>query len=316
MNKQKLINKKIALYTMLPTALLFLSGCMRLDKDGNPSGWMSELIYNYLVIPLNGFLHFLAGHLGSYALALIVLTIITRVIIIPLGIKQQRSMIESQVKMEKVKPLTDEVQKLINETNDPQQKQMLQLELAKIYKQYGIGIGNQLAGCLPLFLQMPIFVAILHVVHHSQEIANATFLGIQLGQRSVILAILVGLIYFIQSKLIIPPTSKEQQKMNNSMALTTPIMFLFISLSGPAGSALYWLIGGLIGIAQQVVINHYYRPRIKAEVEEKYKDLSVDIPAGIKQMKVENSAPQTTFAQKQSNRKRRNEGMQRRNRKK
>lgn len=310
--------KKLGLYALLPTVAIFLSGCMRLDAQGNPKGWMSHLIYNYLVLPLNSLLHYLAGNLGSYALALIVLTILFRLIITPLSLNQQRSMIENQVKMQRVKPLTDKIQERLKQTNDPQEQQAIQLEMAKVYKQYGIGIGNQLMGCLPLFIQMPIFVAILHVVNNSKEIASSTFLGIELGQRSFILAILVGAVYYLQSKIMTVGTEDANQQASKSMALTTPIMFLFISLTGPAGVALYWLVGGIIGVIQQFLINKYYKPKIKAEVEAEYKDMPVELPDRLKQMETATQEKSTsTFEQKQRSRnRRRNENVQQRRRKK
>lgn len=270
-------SKKITFYAFLPTLLIFLSGCMRIDQEtGEPVGWMSNFIYNFLVTPMFVALDWFANLVGSYAIALIILTLIIRLVIMPLMLNSQASMIESQAKMNHVKPLTDKIQELAKQTDDPQAQQTLQLKQMEIFKKYNISLGSQLGGCLPLLIQMPFFVAIFHVINHSPEIASETFLGIHLGERSVILSILVGIVYYLQSKLMTPATttdiSDQQQQMTNSMTIMNPLMFFIISITSPAGVALYWLVGGVFGIVQQFITTRYFRPRIEARAERKLGD--------------------------------------------
>lgn len=327
-------HKRPLLYGGLASLLIFLSGCMRVDPVTNePIGWMSELIYNYIVIPMNYALDWLAGITGGYAIALIVLTIIIRLIILPPTLNQQKSMIATQAKTNHVKPVADKIQKLIKETESQSERQRLTMEQMKLYREYNISAGSQLLGCLPLFIQMPIFVAIFHVIRTSPEIAQTTFLGIELGQRSVLLAIIVGVIYYLQSLMMTNNLKKTAEKdeddaqenaedtaaqMNRSMSLMTPIMFFFFSFTSPAGVALYWLTGGLFAIVQQYFINNYYRPRIEDDVNEKLKDMPdpekiVNLKEHYKKSMAETKRQQDTADRVRKKNRQRNQGKQRRN---
>lgn len=318
----KNIKSKSKLYLGLPALLMILSGCMRIDQEtGEPIGWMSNFIYNFIVTPMSNFLDWLAGNIGSYAIALIILTVLVRLIILPLMLNSQASMIESQAKMKHVKPVTDKIQQLMKETDDPQMQQQLHLQQMKLFKQFNIGLGSQLGGCLPLLIQMPVFVGILHVINNSAEIARETFLGIHLGERSIILAIIVGAVYFVQGKMMtamnanVGSSSPEQQQTANSMALVNPIMFLFISISSPAGVALYWLVGGLFGILQQFFIGRFYRPRIEEKINAKLRQLpDPEELVDLSQQKVKQSMAETKQVKRQTKQKnrRRNAGKQNR----
>jgi YidC/Oxa1 family membrane protein insertase len=266
--------KKFILTGGLLSAVLFLSGCMRFDPEsGAPQGFLSEVIYDFLIVPLDSFLGFLANFLGSYGLAIIVFSILFRLILLPLTLKQQRSTIESQVKMQGVQPVTQEIQAEIKETDDPSEQQALQMEMMEIYRENNISIGSQLTGCLPLLLQMPIFVAMLQVLRQSQDIAQSTFLGMDLGETSIVLALLTGLVYFLQSRLMISTMPGEQQQSAGITMYITPIMMIFIGISSPAGVSLYWFVSGVFSVFQQLFNTYYYKPKIEAEVEEKMGDV-------------------------------------------
>src|SRR5699024_6599161 len=116
--------KKYLLTGGLLTAVLFLSGCMRFDQEtGGQPGFLSEIIYDFLIVPLTQFLDVLANFLGNYGIAIIVFSILFRLILLPLTLKQQKGMIEQQVKMQGVQPVTQEIQAEIKETDDPAEQQ-------------------------------------------------------------------------------------------------------------------------------------------------------------------------------------------------
>ncbi|MPM76895.1 Membrane protein insertase YidC [bioreactor metagenome] len=127
-------------------------------------------------------------------------------------------------------------------------------------------------GCLPILIQMPIFTAMYQAVNLTPEISQSTFLGINLGVSSPLLAILAGVAYVIQgyvSTIGMPQETKSQMK---SMLLMNPIMILMFSWSSPAGLALYWLAGGIFAAAQTALQNHMIKPKIQKQVEEEMKD--------------------------------------------
>lgn len=254
--------------SMLMTAL-FLSGCMRLDENNQPAGFFSELMYDYIVVPMEFVLDWLGSALGNYGLAIIGLTIIVRLVMLPITLNQQRSMMKSQYQMSGVKPVIDEIQKEMKETDDPEEKQALNQELMMVYQDNDINMFGQMAGCLPLFIQMPIFIAIFHVFRHSEAIASTQIFGIPLGSPSVILAVITGGLYYIESKLMSQRMATDQPG-GNSMTLMMPIMMVFIAFTSPAGLTLYFLTSAIVGIVQSFYLNNIFKPKLEAELKEKY----------------------------------------------
>ncbi|WP_371860857.1 membrane protein insertase YidC [Alkalibacterium kapii] len=251
--------------------VLFLSGCMRIDQEtGRPAGGFSQFLYTYLVLPTQQFIEVLADFTGSYGLAIIVITIIVRILILPLSIKQQRTTLEQQAKMATVKPVTDEIQAEMKETNDPKVKQELQAEMMEIYQENNVNMLGGLAGCLPLLIQLPIFTAMFQAIRLSDTIQSASWLGINLGQRSIILALLTGLVYFAQTKVMQAGMPEDARKQSGAMMYMSPVMILMVSITGPAGLTLYWFVGGFVAIGQSLITNLYYKPKLEKEMEKKH----------------------------------------------
>ena len=322
--KKRKINvrsKKYALMATLMTATLFLSGCMRFDLEtGAPTGFFSELIHDFLIIPLEHALNFLGSSLGNYALAIIIFMILFRLVLLPLTLKQQKGMIESQSKMGKIQPVVTEIQEEMKSAQDPIEKQALNAELMEIYKENDVSLTGQLSsGCLPLLLQMPIFIAMIQVMRRSTAINNASLFGISLCERSILLAILTAAVYFFQSKVMISSMPEEQQKTAASTMYISPVMMLVIGISSPAGIALYWLVSGVFTFLQQLFNTYYYKPKIEEKVREKMGDVDVmerkRKPRPVISPNKENKASAFQPKNKHSSQRNRNAGLQQRNRK-
>lgn len=268
--------KKWMLSGVMLSTLFFMAGCIRIDQEtGQPAGSISQFLYDYLVVPTQQLIEWLNEVTGSYGLAIIAITIIVRILILPLSIRQQRATMEQQVKMSVVKPATDEIQAEMKATNDPREKQELQAEMMELYRENNVNMLGGLGGCLPLLIQLPIFTAMFQAIRMSETIQNASFLGIELGNPSIPLALFTGAVYFAQSKVMLLGMPEEQRKQSNMMMLMNPIMLLVISISSPAGLALYWLVGGFVAIAQSVVTTFYYKPKVQAELKEKHGEMQV-----------------------------------------
>ncbi|MFJ1626886.1 membrane protein insertase YidC [Marinilactibacillus psychrotolerans] len=267
--------KKWILSGGMLSLMLFMAGCIRIDESGNPAGSISQFLYDYLVLPTQQFIEFLNGIFGSYGLAIIAITIIVRILILPLSIRQQRATMEQQVKMSVVKPAADEIQAEMKEATDPKQKQELQAELMSLYRENNVNMLGSLGGCLPLLIQMPVFTAMFQAIRMSESIQNASFLGIGLGERSILLALATGAVYYLQSRVMLLGMPEDQRKQSNTMMLMSPIMLLFISFSSPAGLTLYWLVGGFVAIAQSAITTFYYKPKVQAELKEKHGEVQV-----------------------------------------
>jgi membrane protein insertase, YidC/Oxa1 family, C-terminal domain len=192
------------------------------------------------------FLYSLTASIGfpSYGLAIIIMTIIVKLILYPLTAKQissTKAMMDLQPKMKAIQ------EKYKND------KVLLNQKLAELYKDQGI---NPLAGCLPLLVQMPIMIGIFYGIRDFSYVGPNNFLWIQnISQPDplFILPVLSALTTFIQSKQSMPDTSSAQNKI---MLYFMPIFIGYISFQFPAGLVLYWVIMNLMQIGQQALMNN------------------------------------------------------------
>lgn len=259
-------NKKIQLTAIIAATMLFLSGCMSYDDSGNPTGF----IYEYLVVPLQQLIIQLADFFGgNYGLAIIAITIIVRVIILPMNLSQSKKAMVQQEKMAMVKPQMDEFQAAIKEAPTNEEKARIQQDMMQFYKDNDISIMGGI-GCLPLLIQLPVFTAMYQAINLSQEIANSTFLGVNLGDPSVLFAIIAGAVYLGQAYISMLGMSPEQKKQSRMMIFMSPIMITMISFSSPAGLALYWMAGGVFAVVQTLITNMVFKPRLKARLAEEF----------------------------------------------
>jgi YidC/Oxa1 family membrane protein insertase len=201
---------------------------------------------------------------GSFGFAIIVLTVIVRLITWPLNKRQ----LKSTKAMQEMQPKIQELQKKYGKN-----QQKLQQEMMKLYKEAGV---NPL-GCLwPMLIQFPIWIALYQSIIralattpenlldlaqrlYSWDIVNraiplsSQFLGLDLaGQGNIILAIIVGGTMWVQQKMTqAPAVDPRQESTSKIMLLMMPLMFGFLSLSFPAGLGLYWAVSNVIGIVTQ-----------------------------------------------------------------
>lgn len=230
---------------------------------------LSYLWNTVLYKPLYNGLIFLVGVMPAYSvgLSVIALTIIVRLIIFPLTHKS----IKTQRKMRELEPEL----RIIKEKHKDKQEQARQtMELYKKHK------TNPFSGCITIFIQLPILIALFLVfrngftenanllysfVHYPAQIAPG-FLGIDLHEKSYILAFLVGISQYFYTALSMPkpaPTKGEKtmqgefaRSMNMQMRYVFPVLFVVFSLSIPSAVALYWLTTNLFSIGQELFVRH------------------------------------------------------------
>ena len=303
--------KKLFLSGALLSVMVFLSGCMSHDSDGNPSG----LIYEFLVVPTQQIIIQLANLFnGSYGLAIIAITLIVRLIILPLNLNQSKKSIIQQEKMALIKPEMEEVQKKQKAAVTPEEKAAAQQELMSLYKDNNMSMLGGI-GCLPLLIQMPIFTAMFQAINLSGEISNSTFLGFSLGDQNIVLALAAGAVYFVQSYVSMIGLPEEQKKQMRTMMYVSPIMILMVSFTSPAGLGLYWFVGGIFAVFQTVITNFIFKPRIKAQVEAEAKKRPAKPKRTIKQAEpVNQQSAALTEPTVKRNARGRNAGKQQKNR--
>ncbi|HLS22726.1 MAG TPA: YidC family membrane integrase SpoIIIJ [Pseudogracilibacillus sp.] len=242
------MRNKSYIVVLLVGALLLLSGCTEVNQpiDAESTGIWNE----YFVYPLSLLIKFFADLFnGSYGLAIVVVTIIIRVLLLPLMIKQ----IKSTQAMQEVQPEIKALQEKYS-SKDAKTQQKLQEETMKLFQERGV---NPFAGCLPIFVQMPILIAMYHAIMRTFEIREGVFLWFELGSPDYILPLIAGGATFLQQKLMMSSNSAAANNPQMTMMLyMMPIMITVIAFFFPSALALYWVVGNIFMVAQTLFIRN------------------------------------------------------------
>lgn len=250
------------------TLLLILSGCVQTNKQGLPTG--EGFVYQYLVAPMSQVIKYFANDLGlGFGLAIILVTVIVRLIILPLGLYQSWNATYQSEKRNYLSPIFTPIHERMKSAETQEEKLEAQQALMQAQKENGLSMLGGV-GCLPLLIQMPFFSALFFAARYTEGVTQSNFLGINLGQQSLILTIFVGILYYIQSLLSLVGLDEEQKDQMKKMLYMSPLMIVIFSFTSPAGVTLYWVVGGFVQILQQFIINFFIRPYMKKRVEEEY----------------------------------------------
>jgi len=254
---------------------------MNLDFLAIPMGMLVKLIYNVVSV-------FDTKYLSAYSISIIISTIVFKLLVLPLTLKQTKSM----KKLQELNPKLQELQKKYGK--DPQTFQRKQLEL---YKEANY---SPFSGCLPLLIQFPILIAFFYVIRSPEiyvfkdqaffDTINKTFLwikdlgfaenhvfengvvnGISMGSVPVpfigsalpVLAAISGFTTYLTSKMTAQPAMNEQQESTQrTMSMMMPVMIFLISVQFPAGLGLYWVVSNIFQFVQQyLVLNSSKNPK-------------------------------------------------------
>jgi YidC/Oxa1 family membrane protein insertase len=211
-------------------------------------GWLK-----ILAVPLFVFLKWIHGIVGNWGWAIILLTITIKLAFYPLNAKAGRSMAQMKV-------LTPKMEKLKQLYGDDRQK--LNQAMMELYRTEKI---NPLGGCLPIVVQIPVFIALYWVLLSSIELRHAPWLGwihdLSAPDPFFILPVIYAISMFVQTRLNPQPADPIQAR----VMLIMPIMFSVFFLFFPAGLVLYWVVQNLLSILQQWHINRTLAREAKAK---------------------------------------------------
>jgi YidC/Oxa1 family membrane protein insertase len=249
---------------------------MSLDFIAIPTGWLMKLFYDIL-LPIN------TKYLSAYSISLILITLVIKFLLLPLTLKQTKSM----KRMQELNPQISELKEKYGK--DPQTFQRKQMEL---YKEVNY---NPMSGCLPMLIQLPLIITFFNVIQNpvkyvfngdqaAYDIMNKSFLWIKnlafsegqiisegivnglnigfnipfIGMALPILAGISAYTTYLTTKMTAsaqPTMADEQAKTTqNMMSIMMPIMIFFMSIKFPSGLALYWVIGNIFQLGQQWII--------------------------------------------------------------
>jgi YidC/Oxa1 family membrane protein insertase len=201
-------------------------------------GWLTVI-----AAPLFWVLQWLHGFIGNWGWAIIALTIMIKAMFFPLSAASYKSMAKMRV-------MAPKLQKLKEAYGDD--KQRMNQEMMSLYKKEKV---NPLGGCLPILIQIPVFIALYWVLMSAVEMRGAPWLGwitdLSVRDPYFILPLIMGATMLIQTKLNPAPPDPMQAKIMTMMPIVFTAMFLFF----PAGLVLYWTVNNLLSIAQQWQVN-------------------------------------------------------------
>lgn len=227
--------------------VLFLSGCTQINEPITPDStgfWNKTFVY-----PMSWFITFIADIFNSnYGIGIVVVTILVRTLLIPLNVKQ----LKSSKAMQEVQPKVKELQEKYK-SKDKKTQQKLQEEQMALFQEHGV---NPLAGCLPIFIQMPVLISMYHAIMRTEELRQGSFLWFELGQSDplFILPFLAGGATFLQQKLMMADTPGGQNPQMKIMLYVMPIMITIFSMTFPSALALYWVVGNSFMVVQTILI--------------------------------------------------------------
>ena len=203
----------------------------------------------WIAVPILWLLGWFHRYTHNYGVAIILLTILTKVLFFPLTLKSMRSMKAMQALQPQINALRSKYK------SDPQR---IQRETMELYREHRV---NPLGGCLPMIVQIPVFYALYVALSVSVEMQNAPFIcfGHLFGMHlwicdlaaqdpTYVLPILMGVSMFVQQKMT--PTMGDPRQAK--MMLLMPVVFTFMFLNLPSGLVLYWTLSNVLQIAQQL----------------------------------------------------------------
>lgn len=252
-------------YSILKAAGNNMEGVMEFETIGKFSwmNWLMEPARKFLLWMLN----FFYGIFHNYGVAIIITTLLMRILFWPLTHKSTEKMRENSEKMQVVQPKLKVLQEKYK--SNPVK---LREETMKVYQEHGFNPMGMMGGCLPMFVQLPVFIALYTVLRNAIELRYAGFLWISdlsapenlfAGHVPVvgalnILPILMSVSMIFQQKMSTPSAAAatpEQQQQQKMMMVMMPIMMLFFFYSMPSGLVLYWTTSNLLMIAQTGIRN-------------------------------------------------------------
>lgn len=263
---KKSTKRLLAALALVTVFALVLSGCATQTTQKptpishNSSNWWDAWVVYYL----SQFVLWIAKVCGgSYGWAIIIFTVIIRVILLPLNAVQ----INSTRKMQEIQPELKALQEKYS-SKDLETRNKLNEETQKLYKEAGV---NPYAGCLPMVIQLPVMWALYQAIWRTPELQNGKFLWMDLGKPDpyYILPILAAVFTFLSSYIATLSVPKSSQTMmTKMMSYAMAIMVGIWAIVFQSAISLYWVISNLFQVGQTLVLQNPFKYRKEQEAKE------------------------------------------------
>jgi YidC/Oxa1 family membrane protein insertase len=227
------------------------------------------VIFDVIIKGLVEALRFFYAYTHSWGWAIVILTVVTKLILFPTSVMQTKAM----NKMKKVQPKLKEIQEKYKDRPDEMQRRTMEVYKTEKFNPFG--------SCLPMLLQFPFMIAIFWILSDlkimGDVIKDSPFLWFHLKDHDIGLAVFSGASTFLMQKLTTPSTGADmpQQKV---LLYIMPVFFGYITYTFSAAVGVYWAASNLVGIVQQYLINEYFV--IKEHIQHHDETPTTPAPAG------------------------------------
>ncbi len=259
--------KLILLGLGMLTLALVVTGCA--STNGSSVAPISHTSGNwwdrYIVYYISQFILWIASLVrDSYGWAIIIFTIIVRIILLPLNAIS----IKSMAKQQKVQPQMDALRKKYP-GKDVESRQKLQKETSKLYKEAGI---NPYTGCLPMLIQLPVMYALYQAIWRTPQLQNGRFLWMDLGRPDpyYIMPVLAAAFTFISTYISQMSTPQSSQNgMTKGMTYLMPLIIGVSAIGIQSAISLYWVISNLFQVVQTFILQNPFKYQRELEEQKK-----------------------------------------------
>lgn len=241
----------LLLAALFLVVVVAISGCSNINEPitkNSPGFWNHYVLYQF-----SRFILWLASLVkDSYGWAIVLFTIIVRIILLPINWWQIRSMNKQMQVQPQMKALQEKYS-----AKDMETQQKLQAETKKLYAEAGI---NPIAGCLPLLIQLPVMWALYQAIYRTTELKNGHFLWMELGKPDpiYILPILAAIFTFL-STWIANLSQPEQPQATKVMMWIMPIMILIPAITISSAISVYWVVSNAFQVLQTLLLQNPFK---------------------------------------------------------
>ncbi|KGG54637.1 membrane protein insertase YidC [Lactobacillus sp. wkB10] len=261
---KKNVKRLLVLLTVVALAVV-LTGCASNAKPVPISHTSGSWWNRWVIYYMSTFLLWLSKLVGNnYGWAIIIFTIIVRLILYPLSAIQ----IKSTTKMQKIQPEIDALRKKYP-GSDTESRTLLSQETNKLYKEAGI---NPYAGCLPLIIQLPVMYALYGAIWQTPQLQTGHFMWMDLGKPDpyFIMPILSMILTFISTYISQLSTPKESQTLSTKiMTYGMAIMVGVMGIYFQSAIVVYWVISNLFQVVQTFILQNPIKYRRELEEKER-----------------------------------------------
>lgn len=212
--------------------------------------------------------HFIGG-VDGIGWAIVIITAILRLILLPFFLNQQVNTTINQIKMQTLKPEIDKLQAISRKAGTPEEQQKASMSMMSLYRENDVSVMGGMS-FLTMAMQLPVFSGLYSAILHAPALKGASFFNFDLGKPQLVFAIIAGIIYLAQAWLMMQHMPQEQRKTSAAMMFISPIMIFGFAMIASGAIGLYFVVGGIFALIQSL-IQHLQRPGLEKRVAGEFK---------------------------------------------